>query len=125
MPDAIGQTVTMVFGLANLSEMQFCGSNEGETGRGMELALLKDAKVVESKCRFRGHSNSVAQQFMRARVYCAHPSIRDHRVLSRCPDQVVSLKRSSQCLNPQAKTSYLSTHCSRDKRPSRPCAARE
>ncbi|GFT16469.1 hypothetical protein TNCV_281101 [Trichonephila clavipes] len=32
---------------------------------------------------------------MRARAYCAHPSIRDHwvlRCMSRCPDQVVSLK---------------------------------
>ncbi|GFX63522.1 putative transposable element [Trichonephila clavipes] len=33
---------------------------------------------------------------MRARAYCVHPSLRDHwilRCMSRCPDQVVSLKR--------------------------------
>ncbi|GFX95542.1 hypothetical protein TNCV_4825571 [Trichonephila clavipes] len=49
-------------------------------------------------------SNSVAQQPMRARAYCAHPSIRDHwalRCMSRCLDQVVSLKRDPQCLSPQ------------------------
>ncbi|GFW08748.1 hypothetical protein TNCV_4299211 [Trichonephila clavipes] len=42
---------------------------------------------------------------MRARTYCAQPSIRDHwalRCMSRCPDQVVSLKRDPQCLSPQA-----------------------
>ncbi|GFS79289.1 hypothetical protein TNCV_4409451 [Trichonephila clavipes] len=42
---------------------------------------------------------------MKARAYCAHPSIRDHwglRCMSRCPDQVVSLKRDHQCLSPQA-----------------------
>ncbi|GFX33162.1 hypothetical protein TNCV_3823341 [Trichonephila clavipes] len=42
---------------------------------------------------------------MRARVCSAHSSIRDHwalRYMSRCPDQVVSLKRDSQCLRPQA-----------------------
>ncbi|PRD31051.1 UNVERIFIED_CONTAM: hypothetical protein NCL1_24535 [Trichonephila clavipes] len=41
-------------------------------------------------------SNSVAKQTMRARAYCAHPSIRDHwvlRCMGRCPDPVVSLKR--------------------------------
>ncbi|GFX98788.1 putative RNA-directed DNA polymerase from transposon X-element [Trichonephila clavipes] len=41
---------------------------------------------------------------MRARAYCAHPSIRDHWAMksrSRCPDQVVSLKRDPQCLSPQ------------------------
>ncbi|GFT54380.1 hypothetical protein TNCV_2727171 [Trichonephila clavipes] len=35
---------------------------------------------------------------MRARAYCAHPSIRDHwalRCMSRCPDQVVSLNYAS------------------------------
>ncbi|GFY33955.1 hypothetical protein TNCV_4596631 [Trichonephila clavipes] len=39
--------------------------------------------------------NSVAQQPMKARAYCVHPSIRDHwalRCMSRCPKQVVSLK---------------------------------
>ncbi|GFU39615.1 uncharacterized protein TNCV_1793451 [Trichonephila clavipes] len=47
----------------------------------------------------------MAQQPKRARAYCAHPSIRDHwalRCMSRCSDQVVSLKRDSQCLIPQA-----------------------
>ncbi|GFT85097.1 hypothetical protein TNCV_791301 [Trichonephila clavipes] len=42
---------------------------------------------------------------MRARAYCAHPSIRDLwalRCMSRCPVQVDSLKRDSQCLSPQA-----------------------
>ncbi|GFY33328.1 hypothetical protein TNCV_1897801 [Trichonephila clavipes] len=42
---------------------------------------------------------------MRARAYCAHPSIRDRwalRCMSRFPDQVVSLKRDPQCLSPQA-----------------------
>ncbi|GFW64131.1 hypothetical protein TNCV_708361 [Trichonephila clavipes] len=41
---------------------------------------------------------------MRTRAYWVHPSIRDHRELrcmSRCPDQVVSLKRDPQCLSPQ------------------------
>ncbi|GFT29630.1 uncharacterized protein TNCV_4890721 [Trichonephila clavipes] len=47
----------------------------------------------------------MAQQPMRARAYCAHPSIRDHwvlRCMSRCDDQVVSLKRDPQSLSPQA-----------------------
>ncbi|GFS90863.1 hypothetical protein TNCV_3027241 [Trichonephila clavipes] len=42
---------------------------------------------------------------MRARAYCAHPSACDHRALrsmSRCHNQVVSLKRDSQCLSTQA-----------------------
>ncbi|GFS48098.1 hypothetical protein TNCV_3600051 [Trichonephila clavipes] len=42
---------------------------------------------------------------MRARAYSAHPNVRDHWALScmnRCPDQMVSLKRDSQCLSPQA-----------------------
>ncbi|GFX03412.1 DUF5641 domain-containing protein [Trichonephila clavipes] len=37
---------------------------------------------------------------MRGRAYCAHPSIRDHwalRCMSRCLDQVVSLKLDPQC----------------------------
>ncbi|GFT95942.1 transposable element Tcb1 transposase [Trichonephila clavipes] len=48
---------------------------------------------------------TLAQQPMRARVHCVHPSTRDHwslRYKSRCPDQVVSLKRDPQCLSPQA-----------------------
>ncbi|GFY00431.1 hypothetical protein TNCV_1664701 [Trichonephila clavipes] len=42
---------------------------------------------------------------MRARVNCAHPSIRNHWALmcvGRCPDQVVNLMRDPQCLSPQA-----------------------
>ncbi|GFV48142.1 uncharacterized protein TNCV_3554211 [Trichonephila clavipes] len=49
--------------------------------------------------------NSVTQQPMSARGYCAHPSIRDRwalRCMSRCPDQVFSMKRDPQCLSPQA-----------------------
>ncbi|GFY27334.1 uncharacterized protein TNCV_2069541 [Trichonephila clavipes] len=77
------------------------------------------------------NTNSVAQQPMRVRAYCAHPSICDHWVLkcmSRCPEQVVSRKRDPQCLSPQASFffgTHLSTHCSRDERLSRPFPARE
>ncbi|GFT02686.1 hypothetical protein TNCV_829541 [Trichonephila clavipes] len=75
------------------------------------------------------YSNSVAQQSMRARVYCAHLSIRDHwalRCMSRCTDQVVRLKRDAQGLSPQASLALiLSTHCSRDERLSRPFPVRE
>ncbi|GFU94866.1 hypothetical protein TNCV_820891 [Trichonephila clavipes] len=42
---------------------------------------------------------------MRAKAYCAHPSTHDHwtlRCMSRCPNQIVSLKRDPQCLSPQA-----------------------
>ncbi|GFW99831.1 hypothetical protein TNCV_3420601 [Trichonephila clavipes] len=42
---------------------------------------------------------------MRVRAYCTHPGIRDHwalRCMSRCPDQVISLKRDTQCLSSQA-----------------------
>ncbi|GFT79423.1 hypothetical protein TNCV_604341 [Trichonephila clavipes] len=42
---------------------------------------------------------------MRANAYCAHHSIRDRWALwciSRCLDQVVSLKQDPQCLSPQA-----------------------
>ncbi|GFX03414.1 uncharacterized protein TNCV_4634261 [Trichonephila clavipes] len=66
---------------------------------------------------------------MRARAYCAHPSIRDHwgqRCMSRCPDQVISQKRNPQCLSPQASFgTHLSTHCSRDEVLSRPCPAQD
>ncbi|GFV30337.1 hypothetical protein TNCV_98121 [Trichonephila clavipes] len=55
------------------------------------------------------NSNSVAQQ--RPRVYCAHPSIRDHWLLKcmrRCPDQVVSLKRDPSTYTPkQAWYSFI------------------
>ncbi|GFX13235.1 hypothetical protein TNCV_2989991 [Trichonephila clavipes] len=40
------------------------------------------------------HRIGLAQQPMRARVYRAHPNIRDYwalKCMSRCPDQVVSL----------------------------------
>ncbi|GFV10019.1 hypothetical protein TNCV_4129541 [Trichonephila clavipes] len=66
---------------------------------------------------------------MRARAYCAHPNIRGHwalRCVSRCPYQVVSLKRDPSVYAPkQAFGTHLSTHCSRDERLSRPCPARE
>ncbi|GFU13852.1 uncharacterized protein TNCV_940381 [Trichonephila clavipes] len=66
---------------------------------------------------------------MRAKVYCAHPSIRDHwalRCMSRCPDRVVSLKRDLPVLKfPSKLGTHLSTHCSRDERLSRPYPARE
>ncbi|GFX28618.1 hypothetical protein TNCV_3336781 [Trichonephila clavipes] len=42
---------------------------------------------------------------MRAMPFSADPSLRDHwalRCMSRCPDQVVNLKRDLQCLSPQA-----------------------
>ncbi|GFS51438.1 hypothetical protein TNCV_549011 [Trichonephila clavipes] len=51
---------------------------------------------------------------MRARVYCAHPSIRDHwalRYMSRCPDQVISLKRDPMFKSPSKLGTHLSTHC--------------
>ncbi|GFV90077.1 hypothetical protein TNCV_4377931 [Trichonephila clavipes] len=71
----------------------------------------------------------MAQQPMRARANCAHPSTRDHRALrcmNRCPGQVVSLKRDLQCFKPPNKLStHLSTHCSRDERLGQPCSARE
>ncbi|GFY22011.1 hypothetical protein TNCV_3296551 [Trichonephila clavipes] len=50
-------------------------------------------------------SNSVAQQYMRARNYCTHHNTRDHwmlRCMNRCPDLVVCLKRDLQCLRPEA-----------------------
>ncbi|GFT99028.1 uncharacterized protein TNCV_3794061 [Trichonephila clavipes] len=66
---------------------------------------------------------------MKARAYCAHPSIRDHwalRCMSRCPDQVVSLKRDLECFKSPSKLgAHLSTHCSRDERLCRPCPDRE
>ncbi|GFW61367.1 uncharacterized protein TNCV_4136851 [Trichonephila clavipes] len=65
---------------------------------------------------------------MRVRAYSAHPSIRDQwalRSMSRCPDQMVSLKRDSQCLSPRKLSTHLSTHCSRDERRCRPFPAWE
>ncbi|PRD23258.1 UNVERIFIED_CONTAM: hypothetical protein NCL1_46871 [Trichonephila clavipes] len=66
---------------------------------------------VASKCfyNFLFHrsslSNSAAQQPMRASAYRAHPSIRNHwalRCMSRYSALVVSLKRDTQRLSPQA-----------------------
>ncbi|GFV54371.1 hypothetical protein TNCV_4517681 [Trichonephila clavipes] len=68
---------------------------------------------------------------MRARAYCAHPSIRGHwtlRCMSRCPDQVVSLKRGPQCISSQASLVliYLPTAIMHwDEKLSRPCPVRE
>ncbi|GFY02469.1 hypothetical protein TNCV_3503501 [Trichonephila clavipes] len=50
------------------------------------------------------NSNSVAQQPMRARTYCAHPSIRDHwalRCMSRCTDSGGQFEARPQCLSSQ------------------------
>ncbi|GFX35505.1 hypothetical protein TNCV_103121 [Trichonephila clavipes] len=47
---------------------------------------------------------------MRARAYCAHSSTHDHwalRCMSRCLNQVVSPKRDSQCLSPQASSVHI------------------
>ncbi|GFU26010.1 hypothetical protein TNCV_5104961 [Trichonephila clavipes] len=60
---------------------------------------------------------------------CVYPSFRDHWALwcmSRCPDQVVSLKRDPQCFKSPCKLgTHLSAHCNRDERLSRPCPVRE
>ncbi|GFW40151.1 uncharacterized protein TNCV_5118341 [Trichonephila clavipes] len=59
----------------------------------------------------------MAQHPMRVRAYCAHPSIRDHwplRCMSRCPDQVISLKRDPSVKSPSKLSTHLSTHCNRD-----------
>ncbi|GFV54497.1 transposable element Tc3 transposase [Trichonephila clavipes] len=53
---------------------------------------------------------TLAQQLMRAKAYCAHPSIRDHwmlRCISRCPNQVISLKRDPQCLSPKVSLKLI------------------
>ncbi|GFT43756.1 hypothetical protein TNCV_4464281 [Trichonephila clavipes] len=64
----------------------------------------------------------MVQQPVRAKTYCAHPSIRDHwalRYMSRCPDN--QSQGRTQCLSPQASLGTpLSTHCRRDERLSRP-----
>ncbi|GFU50315.1 HTH_Tnp_Tc3_2 domain-containing protein [Trichonephila clavipes] len=76
---------------------------------------------------FNSDSNSVVQQPMRARAYCAHPSIRDHwalRCMNICTDQVVSLQRDPPVIKSPSKIgTHLSTHCSRDERLSRPFPA--
>ncbi|GFU24493.1 hypothetical protein TNCV_2264521 [Trichonephila clavipes] len=76
----------------------------------------------------RNYSYPLVQQPMRDRAYCVlYSSIRDHwalRCMSRCPDQVVSLKRDSHCLSPQARLVIID-HYSRDERPSRLCPAQE
>ncbi|GFY05358.1 hypothetical protein TNCV_2208031 [Trichonephila clavipes] len=54
---------------------------------------------------------------MRARAYWAYPTLCDHwalRCMSRCPEQVVSLKRDPQCLSPGKLGAHLVTHCSKD-----------
>ncbi|GFW98995.1 hypothetical protein TNCV_1782141 [Trichonephila clavipes] len=63
---------------------------------------------------------------MRTRAYCAHPSVHDRwalRCMSRCPDQVLSLKRDIQ--SPSKLGTHLSTHCSRNEWLSQPCIPRE
>ncbi|GFU97469.1 hypothetical protein TNCV_1913241 [Trichonephila clavipes] len=58
----------------------------------------------EDISRSQTNSNSLVQQPMRAKAYCAHLNIRDHwalRRMSKSPDQVVSLKQNPQCLMPQ------------------------
>ncbi|GFV05195.1 hypothetical protein TNCV_224081 [Trichonephila clavipes] len=66
---------------------------------------------------------------MGAGAYYAHTSRLDHwalRFMSRCADQVVSLKREPPVSKSPSKLgSYLSTHCIRDERLSRPCSAQE
>ncbi|GFV24495.1 hypothetical protein TNCV_813791, partial [Trichonephila clavipes] len=65
---------------------------------------------------------------MKFRAYFVHHSIRNHwalRSMSRCPDQVISLKRDPPLFkSPSEFGAHLSTHCSRVERPSRPCPAR-
>ncbi|GFV78580.1 hypothetical protein TNCV_1888861 [Trichonephila clavipes] len=71
-------------------------------------------------------SNSVAQQPMRARTYCAHRSIRDHwalRCMSRSGGH--SEARPPVFKSPSKLGTHLSTHCSRDEMLSRSCPARE
>ncbi|GFW93701.1 uncharacterized protein TNCV_4542281 [Trichonephila clavipes] len=78
------------------SKSQYCRQREFNSYYNIQLQLFF-ANIITN-------SNSVAQQPMRAKAYCAHPSIRDHmalRCMSRCPDQVVSQKRDPQCLSPQ------------------------
>ncbi|GFV93514.1 hypothetical protein TNCV_1988281 [Trichonephila clavipes] len=66
---------------------------------------------------------------MRARAYCAHPSIRDHlgaevhQQMSRSGGQTEA--RPSVFKSQSKLGTYLSTHCSKDERLSRPCPARE
>ncbi|GFX55533.1 hypothetical protein TNCV_268211 [Trichonephila clavipes] len=53
--------------------------------------------------------NSEAKQPMISKAYYAHSSIRDCWALgsvSRCPKQVVRLKRDPQCLSPQEPPSF-------------------
>ncbi|GFU67671.1 hypothetical protein TNCV_1644201 [Trichonephila clavipes] len=63
-------------------------------------------------------AEEVGYQPLRARAYCAHPSLRDHwalRCMSRCPDQVVSLKQAL-VKSPSKLGTHLSNYCSRDER---------
>ncbi|GFU81787.1 uncharacterized protein TNCV_3086991 [Trichonephila clavipes] len=74
-----------------------------------ESHKLIKIKAMNKECRFCGalqwkEESEVIQQPMRPRAYCAHHSLRDHWtlwVISKCPDQVVSLKRDVQCLSHQ------------------------
>ncbi|PRD19081.1 UNVERIFIED_CONTAM: hypothetical protein NCL1_58484 [Trichonephila clavipes] len=69
-------------------------------GKGGKKCCDYSAKIINFD-----NSNSVAQQPMGAGAYYAHTSILDHwalRFMSRCADQVVSLKRDPQCLSPRA-----------------------
>ncbi|GFX14786.1 hypothetical protein TNCV_1485291 [Trichonephila clavipes] len=66
---------------------------------------------------------------MRARAYCAHPSILDHwalRCISRCQQSGGQSEARPKVLKfPSKLSTHLSTHWSWDERLSRPCPARE
>ncbi|GFT32604.1 hypothetical protein TNCV_3145521 [Trichonephila clavipes] len=69
------------------------------------VPILMLKKIIWKEKYQTQNSNSVSQQPMRTRAYCVHLSIRDHwalKCMSRCPNQVVSLKRNPQCFSPQA-----------------------
>ncbi|GFX40744.1 hypothetical protein TNCV_1218671 [Trichonephila clavipes] len=53
----------------------------------------------------KSYDGAAAHEGCTSAIYCAHPNIRDHwalRYKSRCPDQVLSLKRDPKCPSPQA-----------------------
>ncbi|GFX02535.1 hypothetical protein TNCV_727891 [Trichonephila clavipes] len=59
------------------------------------------------------NSNSVTQQLMRARIYCAHPSIRDHSDI--CSRKQMSQsgghsEAGPQCLSPQESLVLIYRH---------------
>ncbi|GFX12268.1 hypothetical protein TNCV_63141 [Trichonephila clavipes] len=89
---------------ANLTESIVCFSTNGISVPSINLGILTilhfSCPDKNSNCnislQMNINSNSVGQQPMRDRAYCAHSSIQDPwvlRCMSRCPDQVVSLKR--------------------------------